>query len=297
MLTVVLVLLCFFPIGAVASPGPWTDIDHAVGDAIVPISVAGGVLNIVSANISRSPARLDTINHLMSKHGWHIVLIQETGVMSDLDFDLEDRLARRITNKIFFNSPSACAIRQKQTAARLAKLAKSLQDGAINSAQYDARCAAAGGSRLYASGGLAIMVAASVAGSVRVHKVYKYLGDNTRCFNSRAMLMSLSVNGMPMCIINMYAPADGHRRVGKWLSSRLDPVVMECCTKGWSVVAGGDFNVTPSVMDHSNPANFHPCMELNNLFLNTGRFKDLFCAAHTHMVKYSWHKLARTQPA
>jgi hypothetical protein len=93
MLTVVLVLLCFFLIGAVASPGPWMDIDHVVGDAIVPISVAGGVLNIVSANIGRSPAHLDTINHLMSKHGWHIVLIQETGVMLDLDFDLEDRLA------------------------------------------------------------------------------------------------------------------------------------------------------------------------------------------------------------
>lgn len=58
-----------------------------------------------------------------------------------------------------------------------------LRDGAINSAQYEARCAAAGSSRLYASGGMAIMVAASIASNIRVHEVYKCSEDETRCVN------------------------------------------------------------------------------------------------------------------
>lgn len=59
----------------------WTDLDSAAGGAILPIAVVSGILNIVSANIAHSPSRLATIDHLMVKHNWHIVLLQEMGVV------------------------------------------------------------------------------------------------------------------------------------------------------------------------------------------------------------------------
>jgi hypothetical protein len=71
----------------------WTDLDSAWGGVILPVVVVGGVLNVVSANIACSPSHLATIDHLMSKHNWHIVLLQETGVVHDTEDNLEDRLA------------------------------------------------------------------------------------------------------------------------------------------------------------------------------------------------------------
>jgi hypothetical protein len=43
----------------------------------------------------------------MHKHNWHIALLQETGVVQDTEVNIEDRLAQRLSNKIYYNSPSA----------------------------------------------------------------------------------------------------------------------------------------------------------------------------------------------
>jgi len=48
--------------------------------------------HIVSANIAWSPSCLATLDHLMAKHNWHIVLIQEMGVMCGDEEELEDHL-------------------------------------------------------------------------------------------------------------------------------------------------------------------------------------------------------------
>jgi hypothetical protein len=95
----------------------------------------------------------------------------------------------------------------------------------------------------------------------------------------------------------VYAPAEGHGRVGEWLSSWFSLVVEECQSKGWVVAAGGDFNTALSLMDHGKPLNFHLCLELVTLLTEEGGFVDSFCCTHTGTVKFSWHKLAKAPKA
>ncbi|ELR11441.1 uncharacterized protein ACA1_121490 [Acanthamoeba castellanii str. Neff] len=116
-----------------------TDLDNATGDTILPIMVTGGVLNLVSINITHSPAHLDMVNWLMSKHGWHIVLVQETGLLCDAEVGMEDHIHCQLTNNIHFNSPSTPTLHAKQTAVQLSKLDHQLHEGHISQAQFDSK--------------------------------------------------------------------------------------------------------------------------------------------------------------
>lgn len=125
-----------FPLGVGAA---CTDLDNATGDTILPIMVTGGVLNLVSINITHSPAHLDMVNWLMSKHGWHIVLVQETGLLCDAEVGMEDHIHCQLTNNIHFNSPSTPTLHAKQTAVQLSKLDHQLHEGHISQAQFDSK--------------------------------------------------------------------------------------------------------------------------------------------------------------
>jgi hypothetical protein len=139
-----------------------TNLDCAAGDAILPIAVVGGVLNLVSVNIARLPARLDTINSLMTKHSWHVVLVQEMGIMWDTGVDMEDHICRWLSNNIHFNSPSALSLWAKQNAVQLARLNCLLWQGDILQEQFESKRLMLHNSRVYATSGMAILVAPSV---------------------------------------------------------------------------------------------------------------------------------------
>ncbi len=113
LLLLIILAISFFPSSIYAAH---TNLDCAAGDTILPIAVTGGVLNLVSVNIAQSPTCLDTINSLMTKHHWHVVLVQEMGIMCDIGVDMEDCICRQLSNNIHFNSPSALSLQAKQNA-------------------------------------------------------------------------------------------------------------------------------------------------------------------------------------
>lgn len=119
MLLLTILVIGFLPSSVDATH---TNLDCTTGDAILPLAVVGGVLNLVSVNIARSPAHLDTINSLMTKHDWHVVLVQETGIMCDAGVDMEDHIHHQLSNNIHFNSPLALSLHAKQDATQLSRL-------------------------------------------------------------------------------------------------------------------------------------------------------------------------------
>lgn len=57
------------------------DVEYSPAEVISSIAMACGLLRIVSININCKIARFHDVDHLMTKHNWHIVLIQEMGVV------------------------------------------------------------------------------------------------------------------------------------------------------------------------------------------------------------------------
>lgn len=134
-------------------------------------------------------------------------------------------------------------------------------------------------SRAYAARGLAILVAPSAVHYVWVHKVFKHNSSGCSHPNPCLMLLLLSINNRPICILNVYAPAEGLAKTNKW-SNHLNPVIDECYSQGWGVIATGDFNAAPSTLDHSNTVNFHSCIALNTLISTTSCLADSFQVPH-----------------
>ncbi len=51
------------------------EVEYSFGELVSSIMTGCGLLNIVSININHMPGRLHTVDHLISLHDWHIVLI------------------------------------------------------------------------------------------------------------------------------------------------------------------------------------------------------------------------------
>jgi hypothetical protein len=265
--------ISFFPLGVYAAH---TDLDCAAGDAILPIAVVGGVLNLVSVNIARLPVHLDTVNSLMTKHGWHVVLVQEMGIMHDVRVDMEDHIHHQLSNTIHFNSPSALSLWAKQNAIQLTRLNCLLQQGNMLQEQFESKKLMLHNSRVYAAGGMAILVAPLVACYVQVHNAFKHDGPGHLHPNPHLMLLLLSINGKPVCVLNMYALAEGLAKTNRWICNRLNPVIDECYSQGWGIIAMGNFNAALATLDHSNTENFRPCLTLNTLIGTAGCLADSF---------------------
>jgi hypothetical protein len=138
------------------------EVDYSPGEIVTSITTTCGLLNIVSININRVPGQLQTIDHIMSKRNWHIVLVQETGVISKTSPNPHMVLCKSMQNSIFFNSPHLAHLWHKQYNTKIRDLKMELQTGAINPLQYNTQAQLAGGCHVYLSGGLAIIVHQSV---------------------------------------------------------------------------------------------------------------------------------------
>jgi hypothetical protein len=169
------------------------------------------------------------------------------GIMQDTGVDMEDCIRCWLSNNIHFNSPSALSLQAKQNAVQLTRLNCLLQQGDISQEQFESKRLMLHNSRVYAAGGMAILVAPSVAQYGQVHCAFKHDSSDCSSLNPCLMLLLLSINDKPVCILNVYAPVEGLAKTNRWICNCLNPVIDECYGQGWDVIAAGDFNG----VDHS----------------------------------------------
>lgn len=142
------------------------DVDYTPGEVVASIATGCGLLNIVSININQVSSQLLTIDRLMSKRNWHIVLVQETGVVGKTTPNPHVALRKSMHHSIFFNSPHHAHLQHKQYDAKVRELALELQEGVINPLQYNTQVQLAKGRRVYPSGGMAVVVNRCVVGTL-----------------------------------------------------------------------------------------------------------------------------------
>jgi hypothetical protein len=121
------------------------EVDYTPGEIVTSIATACRLLNVVSININRVSEWLLAINHLMDKRNWHIVLVQETGVVSKANPNPHVTLHKSMHNNIYFNSLHQAHLQLKQYNAKIRELNVDLQAGTINQLQYNTQTQLANG--------------------------------------------------------------------------------------------------------------------------------------------------------
>jgi hypothetical protein len=190
----------------------------------------------------------------MTKHKWHIVLVQETGVITSTSPCPEQAIARKLEHHISFNSPSLDNLRSHQLQKRVATLTALFDNGKINCLQWSTECELAKGVQVFPSGGLAIMVHSSVLSYMQINCTFSPGPDgDTLIPCDQTMALSTSINSTPTCIFNVYTLSTSHHDASEWINLSLLPMIQEGRQHGWESVVGGDFNATLAPIDQGNP--------------------------------------------
>jgi hypothetical protein len=113
------------------------NLDYGAALDVVPVAVVGGVLNIVSINLNRKPHLLQQVDSMMAKKNWHIVLLQETGLITKDGRTQHQDIRRCLCNAITFNSPSEAYLRAKGTRKAVRMLDAKKANGSITEAQHE----------------------------------------------------------------------------------------------------------------------------------------------------------------
>lgn len=268
------------------------EVDYLPEEVVVSVVTGCGLLNIVSANINQVSAQLLTINRLMTKRNWHILLVQETGVISKMDPNPHVSICGSMHNNIFFNSLHFNHLQCKQYHAKMADLTRAHENGDIDLLQFNTQSQLARGRHVYPSGGLAIIINKEIMDRVQVHCTH-YISKNRPKHSKHTMAVSLSINDHMTCVINGYSPATGIASVNQWVSKCLHPMVEECQAHKWRVVVGSDFNAAPLPINHSCPDCYKWCDGLLGLLSAEGGLTDSFWTVHPTSVEFSWCRLVK----
>jgi exonuclease III len=251
-----------------------------------------GLLNVVSINVNHIHSWLYAINCLMTKKNWHVVLVQETGVISKVKPNLHTSIQRNLHNHIFFNSPHYTSLKEKQYNAKILELTRKRDSGTLDADQFDTQSLLALGRRVYPSSGLAVMVNHSILDKVQTHRVSHMSKHGHLRRSKRLMAILLSVNGSMTCIINGYALARGSTIVNDWINKCVLLAILECQSHNWNVIFGGDFNAALFPIDHGNPSLHKECWALVHL-LTEGGLLDSFRAVNPTASEFTWTKLIK----
>lgn len=224
---------------------------------------------------------------------WHIVLVQETGVVTGTHPCPEAALTATLSHHISFNSPPQERLHKKQYQEKVQSLTALLSSGAIDNLQFHTKCEAAKGAQDFPSGGLAIMVHHCVSHFTQINQTFccDPLGGLVLCH--RTMALSASVNGKLTCFLNVYTPADGYQVVSNWINLVLAPMLYEVRQHGWDIVAGGDYNTTPTPLDQGNPRRHQICPGLSSLLTTASGLTNAYHHLHPTWPEFSWHRLTK----
>lgn len=117
---IILTLLCLLP-AVEGNRLNAVDINYTPSEPIIPIAICGALLNIVTINIHCSSKMLHMVELAMNKHNWHIVLIQETGIIKKLHTNVHDHWRHTLQHHIVFNSPNNENLTIKQKNRKIKK--------------------------------------------------------------------------------------------------------------------------------------------------------------------------------
>jgi hypothetical protein len=228
----------------------------------------------------------------MAKKNWHVVLVQEMGVISKVNPNPHTTIRKTVRNHIFFNSPHYAPLMEKQYNAKILELTREHELGLLDANQFNTQSLLARGRQVYPSGGLAIMVNRGILDKVQTHCVLHMSKHGNLRWDKRLMAISLSVNRTMTCIINGYALARGSTVVSDWINKSVLPAVLECQKYKWNVIIGGDFNAAPFPIDYGSPGQYKECPALLHL-LSNGGLLDSFRTVNPTTLEFSWIKLVK----
>ncbi len=183
-----LLLLTFLPTVSATDEGA---AEYGLGLTVLPVVVAGGILNIVSANLNRKPELLWHLDQLMTKNNWHIVLVQETGIITKNGLDPHLRIRQQMRNKVVFNSPSEAYLRAKLCRKATRALNAERERGDITEAQYTLQLAMLSGATVNRAGGMAIMLQLTMVPYASIERVAPGPTGSDKCKRMMSVCMKM----------------------------------------------------------------------------------------------------------
>jgi hypothetical protein len=193
------------------------DINFSPLEPIIPIVVGGAVLNIVTINIHQSSKVLHMVGLAMSKHNWHIALIQETGIIKKLHTSVHEHWWQTLQHLILFNSPNDGYLAAKQKNRKMELYCWCVSNGSMTKDQLKEKLDQMAQYTTMPKGGMAIMINKNIAQYVQNHKITK-ISNGVPRKNKRLMGVSLSINHRYVLLLNTYAPAKGRKKNDGWMA-------------------------------------------------------------------------------
>jgi hypothetical protein len=203
--------------------------------------VGGVVLNIVTINIHQSSKALHTVGLAMSKHNWHIALIQETGIVKKPHTNVHECWRQTLQHLILFNPPNNGYLAAKQKNRKMELYRRHVSNGSMTEDQLKEKLDLMTQYTAMPEGGMAIMINKTIAQYIQNHKITK-ISNGVPQKNKRLMGVSLSINHRYVLLLNTYAPAKGRKKNDEWMAKQLIPIMETCQEANWLSIIGGDLN-------------------------------------------------------